>query len=154
MNSKSTTFKKQVLEQCKKALRGKIELISSNIEEINESMRSETKSSVGDKHETARARMQAENEKLSYMLAELLEQRKVLERIDLQRSSDQVSSDNIVFTNQRIFFLATALGKLEVDGKEIYVISKDSPIAKQLIGRKAGESTEFNKVSYRVEKIL
>jgi hypothetical protein len=133
-----TEFKKKLIELCKTTLRRKIELISFSMDEINTSMESETKSSVGDKHETARARMQAELEKLVWQMDELKAQYAQLEKIDPERSNEVISSQNIVVTNRATFFIAVALGKVELAGQDIYVISPDSPIAKKAFGFEGG----------------
>src|SRR4051812_27873057 len=124
----SKEFKDLLLVKCKTVLRERIEQLASEIQGINESMLNETKSSAGDKHETARARMQLENEKLCKMMSELEEQMATLDRIRFNHTPVRISSENIVITDQRIFFLAAALGKIESEGKEIFVISKESPI--------------------------
>ena len=148
------SFKQQVLDLCKTTLQGQMDLLTGEMAEISDSMENETKSSVGDKHETARARMQADHEKLNNRMSELKEQFKLLDRIDLSRKHDKVGSESLVFTDKRLFFIATAIGKLELQDKEIYVLSKDSPIGKQLIGLKEGESVEFNNIKYFVQKIM
>jgi transcription elongation GreA/GreB family factor len=149
-----TEFKKKLIELCKTTLRRKIELISFSMDEINTSMESETKSSVGDKHETARARMQAELEKLVWQMDELKAQYAQLEKIDPERSNEVISSQNIVVTNRATFFIAVALGKVELAGQDIYVISPDSPIAKKLLGLKVGDGLVVNDIKYVIEKIL
>ncbi|PBQ30879.1 3-oxoacyl-ACP synthase [Sphingobacteriaceae bacterium] len=147
-------FKEKVLEHCKDTVRRKIELIAFSMDEISGSMENETKSSAGDKHETARAKMQSEHEKLSWQLDELKNQYEQLTKIDKERSIQSVSSQNLVYTDKGIFFIIIPLGKVELDGKTIYVISPGSPLGKSLIGLKLDEKVKVNEFEYRILSIL
>lgn len=141
------------MEFCKATLRRKIELISFSMDEINGSMENETKSSAGDKHETARSRMQTEFEKLQWQLEEIKSQFEFLQKVDLKRSTDIISSQNLVVTNLAIFFITVPLGKLELKGKSVYVISHNSPIAKKLIGLKVNDNLTVNAITYEILEI-
>ena len=58
-------LKQNIYSQCLLILNQKIEELNSALATATESANNETKSSAGDKHETARAMMQLEQEKLS-----------------------------------------------------------------------------------------
>jgi hypothetical protein len=143
-------FKEKLLAVCKTILREKMNNITETMLEISDSMTNETKSSAGDKHETARARMQSEHEKLSYMLSQLADQYKILERIDLNRSADSISSESLVVTDKETFFLSIPVGKFTVGGRDIYGISAASPIGQKLIGLKVQDKVLFNGKEYIV----
>ena len=55
-------FKQRVYEQCRQRIDEKISLLSHMLEELKESSSNETKSTAGDKHETALAMLQIEQE--------------------------------------------------------------------------------------------
>ncbi len=143
-------FKKTVLEACVFLLQKKIELLAYSLREISESMENETKSSVGDKHETARARMQFEQEKLKHQLLELKEQANELQRIDLSAKPVQLGFGTLVTTNKGLFFISIPLGKIEVEEKEIYVISLSSPLGQALKSKVLTESLRFNGSDYQI----
>ncbi|WP_317896540.1 hypothetical protein [Aurantibacillus circumpalustris] len=147
------SFKEKITAHCKFILERKIELVSFEMDEISASMENETKSSAGDKHETARARMQSEYEKLSWQLDELKGQLVLLERIDPKEDSKIISNGNLVQTNKGLFFIAVPLGKVELDEKVIYVISPVSPLGKKLMGLKISDEIKVNTTIYRIEKI-
>ena len=67
-------------------------------------MENETKSSLGDKHETSRARMQSEQEKLGWQMDELKGQYELLYKVDSEKSVEIISNQNLVYTNHGIFF--------------------------------------------------
>lgn len=147
-------FKERLLDHCKATLRRKIELISYTMDEINSSMENETKSSLGDKHETSRARMQSELEKLSWQMDELKGQSKLLNKIDLAVTTDKISNQNLVRCNKGLFFLAIPLGKVQLEDKTVFVISSVSPLGKKLIGLKVGDELMMNEILYKIEEIL
>jgi hypothetical protein len=147
-------FKEKLLEHCKFLLTRKIELISFSMDEISGSMENETKSSLGDKHETSRARMQSEQEKLSWQLDELKAQQELLNKVDLNRSTEQISNQNLVITDKGMFFIAIPLGKVELEGKIVFVISPVSPLGKKLIGLKVFEEIGVNEIAYKIEEII
>jgi hypothetical protein len=148
------TLKEKLLNHCKATLRRKIELIAFTMDEINGSMENETKSSLGDKHETSRARMQSELEKLSWQMDELKGQNELLNKIDLAVSTDKISNQNLVRSNKGLFFLAIPLGKVDLDGTSVFVISSVSPLGKKLIGLKPRDEITMNEVLYKIEEIL
>lgn len=147
-------FKEKVLEHCKATVRRKIELIAFSMDEINGSMENETKSSAGDKHETARAKMQSEHEKLSWQLDELKGQYEQLNKLDKERSTEIISNQNLVYTDKGIFFIIIPLGKVEFESKIMYVISSTSPLGKALIGLKVDDRVKVNDFEYRILAVL
>ena len=147
-------FKEKLLDYCKSTVRRKIELISFSMDEISGSMENETKSSLGDKHETSRARMQSEQEKLGWQMDELKGQYELLYKVDAEKSVETVSNQNLVYTTKGIFFIIIPLGKIEFEEKTIYVISPASPLGKSLVGLKINEKVKVNEFEYEVVEIL
>lgn len=143
-------FKEKLVEQARFVLQRKIELISFSIDELKISMENEAKSSAGDKHETARAKMQAEEEKLSYQLLELKNQALEFERTNFDEDGNTVKPGNLIETNNGLFLISIPLGKIEVEGKSVYVISLVSPLAQAMKGLAANVKFEFNKVMYEI----
>ena len=153
-NETMDLFKEKFLDHCKATVRRKIELIAFSMDEISGSMENETKSSAGDKHETARAKMQSEHEKLSWQMDEFKSQHELLQKLDTERATETISSQNLVYTDKGIFFIIIPLGKVEFESKTIYVISPTSPLGKALIGLKLDESVRVNNFDYKVLAIL
>lgn len=127
--------------------------LNALLADIGASMENETKSSVGDKHETARARMQFEQGKLEHQLKEVKEQVTELTRIDLSNRHHIAGFGSLLQTNKALFFISISLGKITVEGKDVYVISPLSPIAAKMKGMKTGQSFGFNGVEYSIQDI-
>lgn len=109
-----------------------------------ESANEEGKSSAGDKHETGRAMAQLEQENAGRQLAELTDQLQILQRIDAEINSSTVSRGSLVDTSMGKFYLSVGLGKVQINGADIFAISPDSPIGKVLMGAANNASLEFN----------
>lgn len=119
-----------------------------------EAANNETKSSAGDKHETSRAMMQLEQEKLGKQLKELEEQRSELEKIDISKPSVQIAKGTFIQSDKGFLFISIGLGKISVDGKTVFAISPQSPLGLKLLGKKENDVVEMNAVNYTIQKLL
>ncbi|AJR03068.1 3-oxoacyl-ACP synthase [Siansivirga zeaxanthinifaciens CC-SAMT-1] len=137
------TLKSMLYHKCEAFLESKLHTISKSITEIQESLTSETKSSAGDKHETGRAMLQLEREKLGNQLAEIQKTKEVLTKISVDKNAETIGLGSVVITNKVHYFLAISAGELKVDNSLFYAISASTPIGQLLLGKKAGDSFEF-----------
>ncbi len=146
-------FKHHIVDACKSYLEEKIQSLNNIMQEVTNSANNETKSSAGDKHETARAMMQLEQEKLSKQISDLAEQKNEFDKIDFNKSLQQIGQGSLVETNKGTFLVAASIGKLEVNGQVVFVISNKSPLAIALVGKKQKEEILFNGIGYKIESI-
>lgn len=119
-----------------------------------ESANNETKSSAGDKHETARTMMQLEQEKLGHQLKELQGQKSELEKIDISKPSTQIAKGTLIQSDKGFLFLSIGLGKISVEEKNVFAVSPQSPIGIKLLGKKENDVVEMNGVKYKIEKLF
>ena len=147
------TFKEKIYVRCCDLLNEKINALQSSLRDLGEGTENDTKSSAGDKHETARAMMQIEQEKISKQLNEALEQKSALEKIYANISSSQITKGSLITTNNGYLFVSVALGKILVDEKQVIVLSPQSPLGLKLMGLKVNDSAEINGIKYSIEKI-
>jgi Transcription elongation factor, GreA/GreB, C-term len=115
-----------------------------------EASNQDSKSSAGDKHETSKAMMQLEQEKLGKQLQDINTQIDLLHKIADFKNPSSVQLGSLITTNLGLFYLAIGLGKIEIDGATYFAISPQSPIGLQMVGKKVGESFEVNGRSYTV----
>ena len=113
------------------------------IDAIQQGANADTKSTAGDKHETARAMAQLDVEMLSKQLAETNKSIEILKRIPTNNTSKTIQQGSVVETNMGTFYLSVGLGNIQVDGKTIMAISTESPMAKAIMGKKAGDQIEW-----------
>ncbi|MEM1122632.1 MAG: 3-oxoacyl-ACP synthase, partial [Bacteroidota bacterium] len=104
---------------------------------------SQTKSSAGDKFETGRAMMQAEEERSKVQLAKAIALQNSLNQIDFSCASQEVKVGSLVTTNRGSYLLSVGLGKILVEGQPYFAISLASPIGQLLFGKEVGEAIIF-----------
>jgi hypothetical protein len=146
-------LKVAVQAECRRQLKEKIIGLEDSIIELSDSMENEVKSSLGDKHETSRARMQTQQEQLSRQLAELITQLKELDRLVTVEPSDNSYPGSLVQTNQGYFYIAIPLGKIKVNETDVFVISPRSPLGLVLSGLQNHSEFAINKIMYRILNI-
>lgn len=147
-------FKEKIFAYCVEVLEKKVVQLKQELDHLAESARSETKSTAGDKHETGRAMVQLEQEKTGAQLKEAEMQLNTLKQIDISIKSDSIIKGSLVECGQGYFFIASAIGKITVDEKIVFVISPQSPLGVKLLGLKEKEKTEMNGMIYLIKSIL
>jgi len=147
------TLKEQVYNQCMNIVSQRITDVQKTLDDLRESVKNETKSTAGDKYETARAMLHIEQENVTKQMTELLEQKAQLEKLSMIGESESVIKGSLVKTDRGYLFISIALGKIKVRDQTVVVLSPQSPLGKQLIGLKIGESAVMNGMKYSVEGI-
>lgn len=147
------TLKQKIYVHCQELLNNKIQELSSILEGLSESAAKDTKSSAGDKHETARAMIQIEQETVGKQLSEIEAQKNILDKIDPAVTSSQIMKGSLVKTNRGYVFLSIALGKLTVEKETVVVISPGSPLGIKLMGLRLHETASVNGSDYKVEGV-
>jgi transcription elongation GreA/GreB family factor len=145
--------KEDVHAACVAHLTEKITALQEQLENLRSDASGESKSSAGDKHETARAMAQLEQEQLGRHLKEQEHMLASLLPLAQTEQANTVKAGSLVKTNKGHFYLATALGKLAVQNEPFYVLSSQSPLGKNLMGKKVGEQFTVNTVLYSIELI-
>ena len=138
------TPKQKLYNQCVALIKEKRDKIEANIALLQASLTSESKSTAGDKHETGRAMIQLEREKLGNQLKQLELQEAVLNKIRTDNKSNLVVLGSYVETNNMNYYLSISLGKIMMDDISVFAISSKSPIGALLLGKEKGDEITFN----------
>jgi hypothetical protein len=146
--------KKQIHLACQAQISAKLESIQHRLQDIEESMAAETKSSVGDKYETGRAMLHLEKDKIMHQLATILQSNKALHQLPYHKTLDQALAGALVQTNKGTYYLGVSLGKISIDQKDYFVISLASPIGKLLFSRTVGDQFQFRNQNFQIEAIV
>jgi transcription elongation GreA/GreB family factor len=146
-------MKQKVHDTCCRQLSERIQSLKSQLSELIDGAKNDSKSTAGDKHETARAMMQIEQEKLTNQLNLLLTQEQVLNRIDSSAKHELVSNGALVKTDQGCIYISIPLGRIAVGESFVMCISAQSPLGAKLVGKQNGDAVEFNGTAYRIETI-
>lgn len=110
----------------------------------------DAKGSAGDKHETALAMMHLEQEKLNQKLKEALEQKAILDSIDISKKNVVISLGSLVYTNSLTFFISQALPKIKIEENEIVALSPQSPLGRALMGKLPSDEIQFHTALYKI----
>jgi transcription elongation GreA/GreB family factor len=145
--------KRALHNHCIELANSKVEALESELNATRESATTESKSSAGDKHETGRAMMHLEQEKLHKQLAEAQTIVAELERIDGKAVHTQIGLGTLVKTDKATFLLAAGLGKVDFEGITYFVVSTKAPIAAQFLGKSAGEKVNMNGTVYDIQLV-
>ena len=134
--------KSEILQIIQDKLSAKIENLERLIAETRAS-NNETKSSMGDKFETTREMVQQEINNLQIQLNENANARNSLKLINV-KPHQMVGLGSLVQTDKGLFYIAVSLGEIIFDKKKIFVISTESPLAKELFSKKKGDEISLN----------
>ena len=129
-------------------------LIINNLTDLTNDAKNDTKSTAGDKHETGRAMMQHEQEKLRIQLTEIEQQIALLQKINPEIIGDQIKLGSLVQTQKAIFYISIAYGQIEIEDSCVFVISAIAPIAQKMLAKKCGDQFEMNGIQYQIEIII
>ena len=144
-------MKKELLTAILQTVLAKLKYIENEIKTSEESKNNDSKSSAGDKHETARAMAQIEIDKLRNQLSLTDKQYQALSQINADESPAKIGFGSIVQTNKACYFISIGLGKFVFKEQAIFCISLNSPIGALLLGKGIKEEFTFNA---KTEQIL
>lgn len=142
--------KESLYQFCKEYVDERLTNIQQNIQQIQESLSSETKSSAGDKHETGRAMLQLDREKLGQQLHEAEKMAVVLSRISITNKARTIVLGSWVKTSKFDYFLAVSAGKFITATEPIYCISARTPIGQLLLSKTIGDVVTFDGEKIRI----
>jgi transcription elongation GreA/GreB family factor len=134
----------EILEAAKNNLQSKIDGLKIVLDDICNSTSEDSKSSAGDKHETAVSMAQLEQEKLTHQINNLLSLQQQFFGIQVDTVHTKVQLGSLLLTDKGYFYVAVGLGKVENENNSIFALGIDAPLVRLLLGKKVGESVEFN----------
>jgi len=143
------TDKSRVVAQCRAILLARQTDYRRELASLDEASARETKSSAGDKYETAREMIAQSRRLLEGNLAVVDATLATLERISAAAPQARCGMGSLLETSQGWLLVGASLGEVEVDGMTIRTLSLASPLGQALKGREAG-----NRLPWRGEEIL
>ena len=146
-------IKKELLKQCAAQLATRRAAVDHILESVAISLKEETKSSAGDKHETGRAMLQLERENAGKQLAEIEKVEAIFNRLRPDNSEGPAHLGCVVETSQAKYFLSIPSGALKVGDATFYAIGLGSPIGQLLFGKKVGDVVRFRESELKIKSI-
>jgi len=147
------TLKQQIHAHYLKGVMEKINWLNQSLSDLKESGANETKSTAGDKHETALAMLQLEQEKVRNQLAEALQQLAAISMLQPAETHSIVAPGSLVKTDSGYLYISIAAGKAVVDGHAVIALSPQSPLGQQLLKLQAGQTAFIIQMRYYIESI-
>jgi len=147
------TLKQKIHSHYLQLANEKVTQLQLVLDDLKESGSNETKSTAGDKHETALAMLQIEQEQKRNQLKEAQLQLVELEKINPAIVAESIVKGSLIKTNKGYLLMSVALGKAMVDSVTVTALSPQSPLGGQLMGLRVGATATFNNHQYVIESI-
>jgi len=110
-----------------------------------ESANAEEKSSAGDKYETGRAMSQQQRDFFAVRLEEALLHLAMFDASVGREKSGTIQAGSLIKAGEQLFFVGSGLGLISLpEGEKLICTTADSPLGRNLIGRKPGDDVLFS----------
>ncbi|MGB5275118.1 MAG: 3-oxoacyl-ACP synthase [Flavobacteriaceae bacterium] len=146
-------LKTSLFQFCDTFVKNRISRIKSSQKDLRDALDSEDKNSSGDKHETGRAMLQLEQEKLGQQLSEAEKMESVLGKVNIRSVNEIIGLGSLVQTSKHNYFLAISAGQFKEGDQSIYCISTSTPMGQLLLGKSVGDVVVFNGEQIKVQEI-
>ncbi|MGJ8684559.1 MAG: transcription elongation factor [Nonlabens sp.] len=150
---KSIAFKKEVYNHCLHILEDRMVTIHKNLDRLMDSKQNETKSSAGDKYETGMAMIQNEEDLFKRQLADTSKILEQIKKIEVSKKCTQVEPGAMVQLPAGWFYISAGMGKITVDGKDVFCISLQSPIGVAIKHKMVTDIVSFNNQKFTIKDI-
>ncbi len=137
---------------CVHLVQEKMGRLKEQIEARKNDLESASKSSAGDKHETSRAMIHLEQEKLGFQYMEVEKQGHLLSQIEVSKLSE-IKSGTLIQTEKAVFYISVGLGKVKFKQQDVYVISPVSPLAQAFLKSKSSK-VQFQSTLYTILTVV
>ena len=122
----------------------KIKSYRDNMDAVKESMEANDVHTDYDE-EGNKGQLLGDFEKYARHLDNAQKMKEKLNSVDREHFSEQIQFGSVVETKNNYYFIATALGDVNLDdGSKVHVISTEAPIFEQLKGKKKGDTFKLN----------
>ena len=112
---------------------------------------SETKSSAGDKYETARAMAQLEKERHARRKASLEDMLNHFMRIGCVQANESIDEGALVTTNRGMYFVSVGLGLITFEDAQYSCLSVESPFGQELLELEELDCFDFRGVTHEYQ---
>lgn len=146
-------LKDLIIDQCRDIIQSRYTQIKRELNLLQESANADSKSTAGDKHETGRAQIMLEKEKLARQIDDIHKHQKIFSSFRGE-SGKIVESGSMVYTDKGNYLISSSLGEIKNEHISLFAISPMAPIAQELLGKKSGDSIRFQGRTIQIEKIV
>jgi len=157
--SSSQTFRMQsskqiIINYLRNILETRLEVILKAMEEAQLAANQEEKSSAGDKFETGRSMSQNLRDLNARQFTEAKQALIAFDKSTQNLDYKAGESGALIKTSENLYFLGPGLGKVSVPGGgDVISLSPIAPLGKLFLGKKKGQSIEFQKRKIEILEI-
>lgn len=105
------------------------------------------------KYDSMREEIQNEIYHLDRQMSALINMQRDMQKV-LNSSTDVVKLGSLVITNKARFYISVSLGEFFYDEERFYAISAESPMARMMMGKQAGDEFTLNGIHQLIEKVF
>lgn len=135
---------KLLLKQyCEQIYIQRIAITQKAMDDAQAAANQESKSSAGDKYETARAMSHLEKDMHARQLLAHQQDLNALRAINVHTIYQTPAAGAFVRTSTTNFFIGAGLGKQVINAETVIFLSPASPLAQQLMQKKPGDEFDF-----------
>ncbi len=147
-------IKEQLILACTNYVDARIARFNATMKELEEALKPESRSCMGDKYETSRAMLHLEFEKISGQVEQFNNLRRTVSQIPSGSSSLEIGFGTVVETSGANYFISIPAGEILVEKIKYYAVGISSPVAQLLLGKKVGDSFVLNGNRIQIKEIL
>jgi len=147
----NSILKEKLLAKC---IELKVESESSIIAAMDDAQQSANDyGAPKDRYDSYRAQLMRKRDMLGQQLALVQDELRYLRQVNVGSVFTAVGPGALVVLDLQILFILAGIGKVEVDGTAVYVISPVVPLVDAMKGLKAGDSFSFRGTSMKIKEI-
>lgn len=136
--------KKQCIEELVKIMTDELQELKQHQSDLQSALQAESRSTAGDKHDTSRAMIHLEQEKIQFQLGNIQKQIVALQQFEKQPASENAQSGSfLVLDSGQVILFGIGLGRKKIKYGEVYCVALDTPVGQQVLGKSIGDVLTF-----------
>lgn len=145
--------KSGLIAYMKELLEERMKVAWEAMEAAQDSANDQSKSSAGDKYETARSMGQLDRNMHARQYEQVRQERVLLERIGETETLGRGAVGALIETTAGWFFISVSLGVLSFENQKVIAVSSSSPVGISLLGKVVGDNFQFMNKQHKITAI-
>jgi len=147
------TTKQKLLQICNEYVDKRINDYKNEIQLIKDAIASNDQKDSDD-NDSGNGKLFNDLEKNMEHLNDATKTKEHLKLVKTNIESNEAVLGSIVKTDVMNFYIATSIGKIDLEAETYYAISFNSPIGQLLKNKTVGNVFEFNQKTYKIQEII
>lgn len=152
-DAEKLAFKQKLKSILLESVEKRMQEANAAANEAQEAANSEEKSSAGDKYETGRAMGHLQKDMHAARIAAVKNELAQINAVDCSRLLSKAGPGAFVDAGATGIFIAGAAGKQTAEGRSVFFISPQSPLAKAIHGKQEGDVFTMGDQNFSIKMI-